>query len=209
VGVLLLVMQVGVALFGHVSLPIAYPLWTQDVEAGVRQEPLTARPDQDLVVVNAPNPFLFYIFPDICEEDGRPLPRSVRVLAAALAPEEVTRVDARTLRLRAETASLCSCEQRINLWPHRAYFVSEWLTMVRERTSPMRVGDRVDLPRLSIEVVAVDGDGLPSEALFRFGVPLDDPSLHWVRWDWGERRYVPFRPPAIGESVALAGPFSG
>ena len=38
-------------------------------------------------------------------------------------------------------------------------------------------------------------------------VPLDDASLRWLQWDWEEEAYVPFIPPAISETVRVAGPF--
>jgi len=50
-------------------------------------------------------------------------------------------------------------------------------------------------------VTALDGEGRPAEATFRFAVPLEDASLRWAvaRGDG----WAPFRPPAVGESVLV------
>jgi len=36
---------------------------------------------------------------------------------------------------------------------------------------------------------------------YEFAVPLEDPSLRWMRWQDGV--YVPWRPPALGETEEL------
>jgi len=68
----------------------------------------------------------------------------------------------------------------------------------------MHRGQRVDLARVSVEVTGVDKTGLPTEAVFRFSVPLEDPSLRWVRFVW-KKEYVPFEVPGVGKSVFLDG----
>ncbi len=43
--------------------------------------------------------------------------------------------------------------------------------------------------------------GDPDEVLYKFAVPLEDPSLRWVHWKEGV--YVLWLSPALGESVEL------
>ena len=45
---------------------------------------------------------------------------------------------------------------------------------------------------------------LPSRFAFRFDTSLDSPDFHWLQF--GKQSYVPFKIPAIGQSVTLAGP---
>jgi hypothetical protein len=71
----------------------------------------------------------------------------------------------------------------------------------------MHAGDKVLLLPLAAEVVNVDGNNLPTEVLFSFVVPLDDPSLRWLQWDWDKEIYTPFLVPAIGQKCELIGPF--
>ena len=67
--------------------------------------------------------------------------------------------------------------------------------------------ERIVLTDLTIEVSDVGEDGFPKEASFQFAVPLEDPSLRWLMWDWQTWAYVPFKVPMVGESVQIAGPF--
>ena len=72
----------------------------------------------------------------------------------------------------------------------------------------MAVGDTVNLTRMTVEITALTSDGRPQEVLYRFSVPLEDPSLHWLQWKEGG--YVSFAPPPIGETLNLPpalGPF--
>jgi hypothetical protein len=71
----------------------------------------------------------------------------------------------------------------------------------------LALGERVELTGMSAEVTALAKDGRPTEARVRFAEPLDDPSLQWLQWDWKKGAYVPFTPPAVGETVFVAGPF--
>ena len=54
---------------------------------------------------------------------------------------------------------------------------------------------------MTVEIREVNPKNLVTEALFRFGVPLEDPSLRWVRWEDGA--FVPFEPPQLGETSRL------
>ena len=54
---------------------------------------------------------------------------------------------------------------------------------------------------MTVTVTESTPDGRPAEALFRFDVPLEDPSLVWLRWT--HDGYSPWTPPAVGESVVL------
>ncbi len=58
------------------------------------------------------------------------------------------------------------------------------------------------MPGLEIEVRALTDAGDPRTVRYRFAVPLEDPTLRWLRWR--ERTYEPFTPPELGASVTLA-----
>jgi hypothetical protein len=101
---------------------------------------------------------------------------------------EVSRPDAHTLRVAT----------------HGGLFDGFLGLLFRDRGSPFRAGDTVDLEQMRVEVLAADESGQPIELLFRFPVPLEDPSLRWITWEG--RRYVPFTPPAIGETTSVGKP---
>jgi hypothetical protein len=66
----------------------------------------------------------------------------------------------------------------------------------------LRPGQTIRLTGVSVQVGALSRDGRPLEARVTFAVPLEDPSLKWVRWS-AESAYVPFKPPAIGQTVVI------
>jgi hypothetical protein len=118
---------------------------------------------------------------------GRPRPRSMRVLATCFAPIRLSRVNETTLRLR----------------PERGFLDNETLRMVRGLSRPFHVGDEVLLSDVRVRVREVTADGRPAEADFSFRVPLEDTSLLWTRLHAGGS-LAPWSPPAVGESQLLA-----
>ena len=66
----------------------------------------------------------------------------------------------------------------------------------------LRPGQTIKLTGVTVQVGALSLDGRPLEARVTFDVPLEDPSLKWLRWST-ENMYVPFTPPAIGETVVI------
>jgi hypothetical protein len=67
--------------------------------------------------------------------------------------------------------------------------------------TPMSIGERIAYGGATIEVTEVTDDGRPIDVRVHFSVDLEDPSLRWLQWKHGV--YVPFEPPAVGESVVL------
>ena len=71
-------------------------------------------------------------------------------------------------------------------------------------SNPMKIGQRIKLWGLTVEVTALTDDGRPAEAAFRFRSTLEDPTFYWMEWEDGE--YVRFVVPAVGERVRLPAP---
>jgi hypothetical protein len=115
---------------------------------------------------------------------GRPVAAHTRLLTSGPAPATLSRPDARTLRVRRDGP------------PDRTF---------RAPGRPMARRQRIRLTGTDIEVTRVTPDGWPAEWVFRFDVPLEDPTLRWLRWrsDDGPPRYVSFAPPAVGETLRL------
>jgi hypothetical protein len=147
--------------------------------------------EQDLLVVSAPEYLTYVTFlPSMQHANGRPLPRRMVGLLSGEVEAEVSRRDARTLQVRV-----------------RGGLFDDYLgRLFRSDRHPLRAGDVVDLPRMRVEVLDADERGQPTELLFRFPVPLEDPSLLWVVWK--DRGYVPFAPPADGETLLVPAPSS-
>jgi len=109
---------------------------------------------------------------------SRNLPRPAHIYWLATATTAVTleRTDDRTLRVSSEGGALRYDIDRMMRTP---------------RTRPFHVGDRFELTNVTIEVTQITPDGRPAEILAHFAIPLDDPSLVWLRWD--KNAYAPYQ----------------
>jgi len=144
---------------------------------------------QDVCMINSPMPSFALHFLINQELAGQSVPRRARVLSPTTGPLTVARPDPRTLVVRSVGPGGFNVLERL----------------FRCNRDPMKIGDRVELSGLSIEVTRVDADGLPVDAVFRFAVPLEDTSLRWLYSKDGRLR--PWTPPAVGETVELAAAF--
>jgi hypothetical protein len=173
-----------------------------------------SRPDienKTVVVVNAPHPFLFLGLPVLRAYEDKPLPERTRVLAPGFVPLVITRTGEKTLLLKAQIGNILSPQtSRKDFKLHFVYFYNEFNSLFRPEYLPFRAGEQVELTGMSVEVIDVDRASQPVEVQFRFAVPLDDPSLSWLQWDWKKGRfgsYSQFEVPVVGEKGYIQGPF--
>jgi hypothetical protein len=165
--------------------------------------------ERRLVMVNAPSALWGPFVRIAGQESGRVLPGRIRLLATGVRPLSIRRSDAQTLVIRpaggylapARTPPQDTCESvpPISL----AYLLQRADLVFRGEGYPVRLGERVRLTGLAIEVTEVTGDGRPAEAAFRFDVALDAPALLWLRWT--ADGCAPFEVPPVGQTVALPG----
>lgn len=141
--------------------------------------------EQTLVIVNAPSTMHAHYLAIMNPLAGRPTPKHTRVLSPAVPSVRIRRVDEYSLRVR----------------PGRGYLNFPLDKLFRDAHHPLAVGERVKLAGMTVEVTELTADNRPAEALFRFDVPLDDPSLRWLSYK--QREFVPFQPPPVGEAIIL------
>ncbi len=144
---------------------------------------------QDVIIVNAPSAMHAVYLPLIRETMGLPVPRRTMILGPAIPSVRITRFDEHTLVIR----------------PALGFLPWKFDRLFRPEDCPMKVGQRVELIGLTVEVLSVSSDGTPTEAAFRFTVPLEDGSMRWLCWREGE--FVPFKLPVIGETIEMVGRF--
>ena len=142
---------------------------------------------QRVVYVNAPDASFTGYVSLIRQYRGMSVPGSFLVLAPGTREVELERRDESTLVVR----------QPDGLYRHATD------VLMRSPSRPMRVGERVVLSDVTVEVTHVMDDGVPDEAVFRFARPLEDGRWRWVEWR-GER-FVGFTLPPVGGRVRLAG----
>jgi hypothetical protein len=141
--------------------------------------------DKSVVLVNPPFEPLSLYMAFTRDAAGDPRAAHVRVLSTGASATAITRVDDRTLRVR----------------PDLGFLSSPADSMLRSPKRPLPIGAVASLSDVAIEITEHTRDGRPAEALFRFRVPLEHPSLVWRKW--GERTYVPFDVPKVGETVRV------
>jgi hypothetical protein len=205
-------------LFIHVPVALGGRIWSQRMFATAERiiystvdigEPADL-PNRSVVVVNAPNPFLFVGLPHLRSYQGKPIPKLARVLVPGWRPLEITRTGQRTLVIRSREGSVLSVdESSTDMQPNFLYLYRTFNTFFRGDNEPFHAGRRVEVTGMTTQVASVAPDGAPQEVQVDFSVPLEDPSLHWLQWDWQPRglgSYREFKVPAVGETVALPGP---
>jgi hypothetical protein len=163
---------------------------------------------QDAIMVNGPCAYLggFFI-PVLKGLEGKPTPAHTRVLTSGIYPVELTRTGPKTLLARIDRGLLAHVgDSTTSKGPfiNPGYAFQQMDRTFRDQNHPFALGEKIELKGLTMEIVALTDDGRPREVLFHFAVPLEDPSLRWFQWV-GER-YVPFKPPSVGQSARLPAP---
>jgi hypothetical protein len=141
---------------------------------------------EDLVLVNPPDHiYLVTAIWSVKRLENLPMPRHLRALSSG-GTLEVTRVGPRSLRVRFLGG----------------FFPTAFSRFVRSQNDRFSPGQYFELPGLSIVVEALDVQGDPEQVLYEFPVPLEDPSLRWMIWQDGA--YVPWTPPAVGQTQTIS-----
>jgi hypothetical protein len=142
----------------------------------------------EVVFVSSPDYFNVKLLPMLRALAGRPKLDRVRALSFGPVPLRILRQDPCTL-----------------LVDYVGGIMPTPLTeLYRSSRRPMQRGTRIALHGLSIEVLDLTPDGRTARARFSFDQNLDDAEVRWFTWKG--RGYVPFHPPAPGQSVELAAP---
>ncbi len=115
----------------------------------------------------------------------QPFPERIALLSTMASDNVVTRVDERTLEIEIT----------------RGLFEYEIDRLMRARTPPFAVGERVAMADFDAEVVEVTADGRPRRVRFRFHQPLESDGYRWVAWR--DLRLQEWPLPAVGETVEV------
>ena len=133
---------------------------------------------QHLLVVNAPDMCARYVAV-MRVANGLPAPKYTHTLAAPYGHLRVTRPDAFTLLVR----------------PEKGLFSRPSERLFRGLSTPLDVDVPVLLSGMTVTVTALTPDRRPAEVAFRFSVPLEDPSLLWMKWRF--EGLESFHPPSV------------
>jgi len=162
------------------------------------------RPHQNLVIMNPPNPASLGFDPFWTVYNDKGLPASIQMLAPGYGPLEVTRTGPRRLVVKSLGAGFFKCKKG---WRVDPVFFYRYLSDVRGPEHPLTVGTHFARPPMTLDVLAVDDRGFPSEIACEFETVLEAHSLRWIYWNWERPHFEVFRPPAVGTAICLPGPF--
>jgi len=138
------------------------------------------------VFLNPPIAFFSLFVPFIETKNALPIPGHFYTLGSGMLGATVTRVDDRTLDMAIPGG----------------WWQIELDRISRGADAPLRVGELVQLQRMTAEVREMTPDGQPSRVRFRFNAPLEDRSLVFVVWRPGQPPSL-YQPPAVGASETL------
>jgi hypothetical protein len=141
--------------------------------------------NRTLVVVNAPSAYCAGSVILVRELCGQSVPLHTRVLAPAIPAVTIERTDDRTLAIRPKGGYL--------RWFHDRVFRSE--------RRPFALGEQVRLTGMTVTISSLTADSRPAEAIFRFDMPLESPSLLWLCFRGSG--FEPFRPPAVSQAAEI------
>ena len=120
---------------------------------------------------------------------NQPFSKQIRTLATGPVSLRLTRDDEKTIHVQVADG----------------LYLGVLGPLFRDQKHALKIGDRVQLTGFTAEVIALTSDSRPKEIIYRFSVPLEEPSLRWLQWK-DDEGYVSFDLPSVGESVTLAAP---
>jgi hypothetical protein len=163
---------------------------------------------QTVVVVNPVSLGEGWLRAQIRQYHGEPFPARTLLLTTACSTARLKRVDGRTLVVRVRGGYLPprggwrECEPPpVFSVVYSAQFLER---LVRGDRNRLKRGETIELEAVTIEISELTEDGRPATVTFRFRAALEDSSLRWLRAT--EDGYVPFQPPAIGETTEVPSP---
>lgn len=158
---------------------VAQGMTTYEAQARRFADSLPSDPAAQVLVMSVPEPtFTSYalVIRDVRGDVG---PGAAFTIASGLYASEVTRESDRVLRVRQ---------------PDGFYRRGAMDTLARDPDFPMRVGERIALADVTVEVREVSPSGVPVEIRVELGGALERYRFVW----WEGDRFAPFELPAVG-----------
>jgi hypothetical protein len=162
--------------------------------------------DQTVLIVNTPSVFFSIYGPLMQGLEGHNIPSRTLTLGSGIYPTTISRPAPNVLAIYPSGGFLVPAgspqpgHEGTQTAFHPAYFHQMLDHLYRDAT-PMQIGDLIAYGGASVEIADATEDGRPIEVRVHFDVDLEDTSLRWLQWKKGV--YVPFVPPAVGETVTL------
>ena len=186
----------GFWLFAHLPLSICLmPLrcsqfveHSRQIQAGAHSQCLrhSQLGEQNVILINPPDPFFLWHFTAIRRHDGLTPPRHTWSLGTGFTGLTLRRVDQFTLEVEVAGNLLSQ--------PAAGFF--------RHAYKPLHQGWTRKLSGVAYTVTEISSDGNPKTFQVRCDRSVDSDEYLWLRW--GDREFVPWTPPAIGNEIFIA-----
>lgn len=153
---------------------------------GVKNLPITESLEgTDLVLLKSPLDVTVFFYP-IRQQYDLSNPDHLWMLTTN-SETKVTKVDDYTLLVEPEIG-----------------FINSTDVIFRDTSkNPIGIGERVEVPGMTIEVVELTSQGNPAKAKFIFDTPLSDPKKRYLNWELTEYKLVDIPSLGMGESIVL------
>jgi hypothetical protein len=161
-----------------------------------------------LVLMNPPSVFEQVFYVARARDAGLPTPSYTRALVPGIGGVVVQRLDARRLRVDSLAESFVISPQAVNPAAHLVYSRYH----AAQRSDRLFAGDDYQLeagqswrlPGLTVTVLVVNDQGLPTSVEFLFARELESTDYQWLCWDYDKGGYQNCLPPSPGQSLTLA-----
>jgi hypothetical protein len=163
---------------GEAFVPV---YWNASVDESLPETAEIAK--KTVVVVHVPSSVMIAPIPLQRIYRGAPRPQHLYWLLASLAPSRVERLGPNVLRIS----------------PEGGFYNEELERHYRGLQSPLKVGERVELSEMTVEVISLLPDGRPAVCDFHFRSPLESPKYEWRIWT--PDGLMPFELPSLSKSV--------
>ena len=201
----LLTSHVAVSALGRVAQPIAVSSVRDKMEATMRIGSPHGLENKTVVFINCPNPYAISYLPPYRVHRNLPLPKNVRIIATGYNMYYFRRTDENTLLLETYKGNILRNRKRTIAWSVN-FFKNLSESFRNFAAFPIEAGEKFKVTGFTAEVTEVDKSGRPTEVIYTFDRPLDDPSLIWLQWDWLKKSYEPFELPLMNRRITFPGP---
>lgn len=191
------------AIAGRVASPAMFEMAISGMKAVMSVPGRDEFEGRDVILVNSPTVLTSIMTAYYNAYYGKAFPASMQMLCMGMEGVEVTCLDEKRVVVRAVSGDLLRFD-RVDA-VHFGHVLDAVNGLFRDRDFPMEKGKTIVADKFTVEVLAVDDVGMPTEALFTFSERLKDSGLHWIWFDWREGEFKDFQMPEAGESVTIAG----
>ncbi|OUS05846.1 hypothetical protein A9Q81_03630 [Gammaproteobacteria bacterium 42_54_T18] len=170
------------------------------VPAGIDLDLVDDIAEKDVVILNAPNPFLFLYILFHDDHDAAKSAKELNIVAPAYTDMTITRISDNKFELVAEEGVMLTAKSHLDAsrggMVSTLYAIKIYNSVFRSARKPFSVGDSFVTPGMNISIKEVSSIGEPTRLLYEFDKAEDKV---WLTWDNTKEAYFEIALPKLGE----------